>query len=402
MDLISPIELMKGPILRRFLKSRSVQEVPRELVPFNTVLNHRRLNILKPLDHEDRRLRISSYNILSRHYLWESVYSYLPLEFTNWRHRLERLDGQFQDLRAVSDIMCFQEMEYQVYKTHWEGKFLENGFQSLFARKPMPGYWTKGANLMDGVSIFYNSDKFELLNYQRINMSDHFRSDHIFEQTEDTKERLNSRNTVALIAVLKHKLTDETIFISNTHLYWSPKHDDVKFMQTYLLTKLLQQAISRHYKSSDDDHLSELIMKYKPKIVMVGDFNSEPNSMVYEFMSTGQLDTGKEDRWVHDYGKGFTKGDVILNPLGCFKSPYKELYDEGIFTKTTYTPKFKGIIDYMWFNDGSMDCRMGETNGIKFTKVLGDIDQQYLDQWEGFPNGEFPSDHIPIMVELEL
>lgn len=384
------------------MKSKRVQEVPKEKVPYNTVLNHRKLNILRPLDHEDRRLRISSYNILSRHYMWESVYSYLPLEFINWRHRLERLDRQFEDLSCISDVMCFQEMEYQVYKTHWESKFKALGFSSLFARKPMPGYWTHGANMMDGVSIFYNEDKFELLNYQHINLADHFKSVHEFTQTEDTQERLNTRNTVALIAVLKHKLTQETIFLSNTHLYWSPKHDDVKFMQTYLVTKLLQRTISRHYKSTDEIHLAQLIRDHKPKIVMVGDFNSEPNSMVYEYLSTGKLDTSKDERWVHNYGPGFTKGDVILNPLGCFKSPYKALYDEGIFTKTTYTPKFKGIIDYMWFNDGSMDCRMGDENGIKFTKVLGDIDQQYLNQWEGFPNREFPSDHIPIMVELEL
>lgn len=393
---------MKEQVWRNLLKFHSVREAPNELRLHNTILNHRKLNILKTLDYEARRLRISSYNILSRHYVWESVYSYLPLVFTNWRHRLDRLDHQFRDLCSISDIMCFQEMEYQVYKSHWEGKFITHGFDSLFARKPMPGYWTKGANMMDGVSIFYNRDKFELLNYQRINLSDHFKSDHLFEQTKDTQERLNIRNTVALIAVLKHKVTNETIFLSNIHLYWSPKHDDVKFMQTYLMTKLLQQTILRHYKATADDHLSGLLMKHKPKIVMVGDFNSEPNSMVYEFLSTGKLDTGKEKRWVHDYGEGFTKGNIILNPLGCFKSPYKELFDKKLFTKTTYTPKFKGIIDYMWFNDGSMDCRLDETSGIKFTKVLGDVDQEYLDEWEGFPNGEFPSDHIPIYVELEL
>lgn len=370
-------------------------KLPSEMVPDSPILAHRAVNILRELDESRPTLRISSYNILCRHYLWESVYNYLPPEDTSWRHRLERLDRQFQDLSTLSDVMCFQEMEYDVYQTHWKNKFNQIGFKSLFTRKPTPGYWTKGSNMMDGVSIFFNEDIFQLMNFQNVKLSDHFEMDGTFEQTNDTKERLNVRNTVALIAVLKHKITQETIFISNTHLYWSPKHDDVKFMQTYLLTKILKKTIDNYQKTHGE-------FKQHPLVVMAGDMNSQPDSMVYEFMSTGKLDTGKDPRWLFHYGEGFEKGSIILNPLGCFKSPYKRLYDQGLFTKTTYSKKFKGIIDYMWFNNGSMECAMDLENDIKFTKVLGDIDPDYLKDYEGFPNKDFPSDHIPILVELEL
>jgi CCR4-NOT transcription complex subunit 6 len=358
----------------------------------NTILNHRHLIDLNKIKNLNKTITISSYNILSRHYLWESLYNYLPLEFTNWKYRFKRLNKNFIDLTKLSDIMCFQEMEYQIYKDYWKDFLKNENFDSIYFKKSKPEYWKKSANMMDGVSIFYNNKKFDLLNYEQINFANHFKNSSIIEQTFDTQTRLNIRNTVAIILVLKHKFTNEILFISNTHLYWSPKHDDVKLMQTYLLTNLIKKSIMRYYKINSNE-LNYLIENKKgPNIIMVGDFNSNPNSMVYKFLSNGFINKNDESTFIQNYGPNIN--GIIKNNLGNFQSPYKDLYAQGIFNKTTYTPKFKDVIDYMWF----ANCN----NNFKFTKVLGDIDQNYLKDYKGFPNNEFPSDHIPILSQFEF
>lgn len=358
----------------------------------NVILKHRHLINLHKVKNPLRTVTISSYNILSRHYLWESLYNYLPLSYTNWNQRFNRLNKSFIDLTKLSDIMCFQEMEYQIYMDYWKDKMSSIGYDSIFQKKPKPAYWKKSPNMMDGVSIFYNKSKFELLNFEKINFASYFKHSSIVDQTLDTQSRLNIRNTVAVLAVLKHKVTNEVIFVSNTHLYWSPKHDDVKLMQTYLLSKLIKDSIMRHYKISNDQVDDLINSKNGPNIIMCGDYNSDPTSMVYKFMSQGLINKKDEARFTQNYGLKFE--DIINNSLGKFKSPYKDLYQKGLFTKTTYTPTFKNIIDYIWF----ADCN----NKFKFTKVLGDIDQSYLKNYQGFPNKDFPSDHIPIIAQIEF
>lgn len=358
----------------------------------NTILSHRQLVEVQPVQNPARTVTVSSYNILSRHYLWESVYSYLPLEYTNWSRRFGRLSRSFEDLAELADILCFQEMEYQVYSEAWKATMEQLGYDAVFQRKPKPAYWTKSANMMDGVAIFFDRNKFDLLNFEQINFADHFKHSSIIDQTADTRARLNVRNTVAVIAVLKHKATGEVLFVSNTHLYWSPKHDDVKLMQTYLLTSLIKKSVMRHYKISLSEVDDMIRDKNGPTVIMAGDFNSSPSSMVYKFMSDGLVDKQQERKFDQNYGTKFSH--LISNGLGKFRSPYHDLYKRGLFTKTTYTPKFKGIIDYIWF----ADCN----SKYNFTKVLGDIDSSYLENFKGFPNKEFPSDHIPILAQIEF
>lgn len=358
----------------------------------NMILNHRHIVDLQRVKNPLKTVTISSYNILSRHYLWESLYSYLPSDSTNWNKRFARLDQSFKDLSSISDIMCFQEMEYQIYVNHWKPLFDKLNYSSVFQKKPKPAYWKKSPNMMDGVSIFYNKDKFDLLNFEQVNFANHFKHSKIISQTTDTQSRLNMRNTVAVIAVLKHKFTGEVLFVSNTHLYWSPKHDDVKLMQTSLLTNLIKKSVERFYNLSSEEVSDMIRNKNGPNIISVGDFNSNPSSMVYKFMSQGLIDKDTEPTFTQNYGPNVQ--GVLNNALGKFKSPYKDLYSKGLFNKTTYTPKFKDIIDYIWF----ADCN----DNFKFTKVLGDIDSNYLKDYKGFPNAEFPSDHIPIVSQIEF
>lgn len=376
----------------RNLKVNRDEYVPVTSTISNRILNHRSLIELEKVTNPLKAVTVSSYNILSRHYVWEQVYNHLPNEYTNWSKRFERLNQCFADLSKLSDIMCFQEMEYQIYRDHWKSFLAARNYDSVFQKKPKPAYWKKSTNMMDGVSIFYNREKFELVNYETINFAQHFKNSTIIEQTIDTEARLNARNTVAIIAVLKHKYTNELIFVSNTHLYWNPAHDDVRLMQILLLTNLIKKSAMRVLKITQDELNERIKNKNGPNIIMAGDFNSSPKSMVYKFMSQGYVIKPDELNFTQNYGPKVS--GKIENSLGTFISPYRDLYSRGLFTKTTFTPNFKEVIDYIWYANNN--------ENIKFTKVLGDIDPNYLKNFQGFPNEEFPSDHIPILSQFEF
>ncbi|VEU19797.1 DEKNAAC100302 [Brettanomyces naardenensis] len=290
--------------------------------------------------------------------------------------------------------MCFQEMEYKIYVDYWAKFMEEKNFGSIFERKLAPTYWDRNLTMMDGVSIFYNKEKVKLLNYERIEFTSFFQNPKFFEQTKDTRQRLVSRNTVALVAVLEHIETHEVLFVANTHLYWSPRHEDVKLMQTYELTELVWKAVQRYYHQCCDKDIQEQMESSDGvNIILAGDFNSAPDSMVSRYLVNGNIDITKEKQMqVYDYGS--TVGPELLDRLGRFNSPYKDLYDKGTFTRTAYLPRFKRVIDYIWLNEHS--------KRLKVTKILDELGDQDLPKYLGFPNPDYPSDHLPIVTQFEV
>ncbi|ODV83580.1 hypothetical protein CANARDRAFT_202802 [[Candida] arabinofermentans NRRL YB-2248] len=359
----------------------------------NSITNRREwLCFNKPTD-ESRSFTISSYNLLSRHYMWSQVYDYLPAKSIDWDNRFELINKNMKDLAEISDIMCFQEMEYKVYNDYWKDYLLERNFTSQIKMKRSPNYWTKNPTMMDGVSIFVNQDKFKVINYEKIDYADNiFNNPMLFEQTEDLKNRLCNRNTVAVVVTLQHLITKELIFLSNTHLYWSPKHPDVKLLQTYALTKAIKNSIQRYYKIDSDLEMNEFLIKNNVNIFMVGDFNSVPDSLVYKFLTKGEIDLSNEPEFNQDYGKTIPK-TILKNDLGEFNSPYRSPFESHLFDKTTYTRNFKQIIDYIWFNKSNKN--------LKLISALGDLDKSYLDRYLGFPNEEFPKNELAGFIKHE-
>jgi CCR4-NOT transcription complex subunit 6 len=121
-------------------------------------------------------------------------------------------------------------------------------------------------------------------------------------------------------------------------------------------------------------------------MIVCGDFNSIPESGVYEFLSKGSVPPNHPDFMDHVYGDYTSKG---LNHKLGLKSAYASV---GELPITNYTPSFEGGIDYIWYNAES----------IAVNAVLGEVDQTYLSKVVGFPNAHFPSDHICIISEFRL
>lgn len=252
------------------------------------------------------------------------------------------------------------------------------GYSGAFIRKGKPKYWTddKDTALIDGVSIFYNTDEFELIETKKFEISDYF--DHEFENLYEAKMNsqhisttLNSRNQVGLILVLRHHATNETIIVSNTHLYW--KLSDIKLLQTMVLLEALQKVKYKYPNS---------------RVLFNGDLNSTPKSSVYQFLKNDKIETSNPD--IYPYVNKGCDG-FITNPILTSSNIFDTIIQQNeLFT--CYTQHLFGIFDYIWFNNSD----------FRLLGFLSGVDKDYMKMIQGLPNRDFPSDHIPLVAEFEI
>lgn len=323
-------------------------------------------------------ISILSYNVLSQHYMWKPVFGYLNLDYLDWPgYRFPLINKSIKQFKC--DIMCFQELELSVYDKFWSKYFPQAGYDSVYVRKPPPCYWGNlPIKCMDGIAIFVNSERFTILKQETVNYGKYISENpEKFEMTKDLKERVVLRNTVGVVVQLLDKITGERIYVTNTHLYWSPAFNDVKVIQTKILLTVVQDFIDK------DDRLS-------PKIIMCGDFNSTPESDVCKLLGAGSVSPKNSVAFKDkDYGKKFNK--EIDSPFKL-STAYNNLIKDHHLEFTSFTKSLTEILDHIWYSSGNFTVN----------RVLGEVDKEYCerDDVNGFPNNQFPSDHIPLVAEI--
>lgn len=339
---------------------------------------------------EEKKVSIMSYNLLSQHYLWRLVFGYLKQDYLDWsNYRFPLINKTIEYFQ--SDIICFQELECSIYEKQWKNGFPLSHYKSIYIKKLNPLYWgNKPSSQMDGVAIFVNSDKFDIIDYQTVNFSEYIQTHRDkFSLTNDLLKRVVPRNTVAIIVQLYDKVNDKNIFVTNTHLYWSPKFNDVKLFQSKLLINLLKEFITNTTKESN------------PHIIMCGDFNSIPESMVFRFLNNEVISLSKyKDFEKFNYGHKLNNeiiiNDEIKNPFDL-SSAYDILLSNHNYSKhklnfTSYTRNLTAVLDHIWYSSQTFNV----------VKILSEVDENYTwnFQVKGFPNEQFPSDHIPLIAEV--
>jgi endonuclease/exonuclease/phosphatase family metal-dependent hydrolase len=69
--------------------------------------------------------------------------------------------------------------------------------------------------------------------------------------------------------------------VANTHVLFNPKRGDIKLAQLRLLLQHLQALIAAALPEDQAQHVAAMVM---------GDFNSAPNTPLYRFMRQGWID----------------------------------------------------------------------------------------------------------------
>lgn len=332
------------------------------------------------------RVLVMSFNLLSQHYVWKQVFGYLDQEYLDWAHyRFPLINETVAQLKC--DIMCFQELECLVYNNVWTKNFPIPGYKLIYVKKPNPAYWgNKPSEFMDGVGIFVNINRFDILDHREVNFG-HYISENSerFDMTDDLMTRIVPRNTVAVMLRLKDKQTNKIVYVANTHLYWLPKFNDVKVIQT----KILLNALNRFIKDND--------MDLDPYVIMCGDLNSTPDLLVYRLLDKGAVNIKTTNEF-----RGFNYGEqldgellvesTVTSPLHLAPA-YGQLLQPNFAGKldfTSYTKSLTAVLDHIWFS----------SSRFLVSRVLGKVEKDYSQKARGFPDKYFPSDHIPLVSEL--
>lgn len=191
-------------------------------------------------------VKIMSYNILAQTLLLrhQNLYGYLERQTAEWEVRLKNITNEI--LGYNCDIVCLQEVE----ESHLEcltSKLVN--YKYVYKKRTGP--------TVDGCCILYKPSKYTLIKQKFV---EYFKSD---------SHHVMNKHNIAVIVCFKS--AHDYIIVANTHLLYNPRRSDIRYEQCkYLLNQIC----------SFRDNLP----KRNIPVVITGDFNSEPNAGLFNFI----------------------------------------------------------------------------------------------------------------------
>ncbi|KAJ3699326.1 hypothetical protein LUZ61_003031 [Rhynchospora tenuis] len=315
-----------------------------------------------------------SYNILGDNNCRNhtELYDRIPAKLTEWESRKKLIFLEITERNP--DIVCLQEVDQvQDVLDYMRGR----GYDGI--HKGRSGDYYK-----DGCATFWKKTRFRLLEDDSIDFS-----------------TFNLSNNVAQVLVLEVE-EGRQLVIGNIHVLFSPRRGDIKLGQ---IRMLLERANFLSKKWGDIT------------IILAGDFNSTPRSVLYEFLSSKEIDVSLQNRlkmsgmdamdfvrWRREYiwteeellnAIGDLEGTKIKNPIKL-RSSYASIKGPSITRgpndeplATTCHSKFLGTVDYLWYSAEIACLRVLDTLPIHLLKERG-----------GLPSEEIGSDHLALVAEF--
>lgn len=363
------------------------------------------------------RVKVFTWNILCDKFATSTLYGYTPSGALSWEYRRERIIQEIRDRDA--DILCLQEIATDVFREFFSPELAQSDYKGIHWPRPKAKTMNeKDAAGVDGCAVFYKASKWILLDKQLIDYANIAINRPDMKNHHDIFNRVMPKDNIGIICLFESRFTGARMIVANTHLAWEPTLADVKLVQTAILmeniTRLAEKyvrwpSLKEKEKRMIQMPLSVLEDGAEPKkdfpdpkpsqeyrsnteipLLVCGDYNSTPDSSVYELLSMGRVSPGHNDFGDHQYGS-FTR-DGVEHPFSM-RSAYVHLDgtpDELSFTN--YVPGFAEVIDYIWYS----------TNTLEVVELLGPPDRNHLKRVPGFPNYHFPADHIQIMAEFVI
>ncbi|OVA05024.1 Endonuclease/exonuclease/phosphatase [Macleaya cordata] len=327
-----------------------------------------------PYDSQER-FTVVSHNILadrnaSKH---RGFYSNVPSEYMNWDYRKRVICEELIGLDP--DIICLQEVDkyYDLLIT-----MEKEGYAGTYKRRT--------GDTVDGCAMFWKSDVFKLLEGESIKFKE-----------------FGLRDNVAQLSVFEMcKADSRRIVVGNIHVLFNQNQGDIKLGQIRLL-------LSRAHTLSE---------KWGTiPVVLAGDFNSTPQSAVYKFLSSSELNITLYDRrdlsgqrschpaqfssterqiskpcilmdrcfeycWTDEEVKtatGDSSSTVVEHSLKL-SSSYATVKGSTISRDslgeplaTSYHSSFLGTVDYLWYSDNLVPTRVLDTPSIDILRKTGGL-----------------------------
>ncbi|EFP00147.1 hypothetical protein CRE_18436 [Caenorhabditis remanei] len=352
---------------------------------------------------------ICSYNVLCQKTIARTSYLYRHLKscenFLEWNHRWKGLQEELPTFDA--DVLGLQEVQVDHFEEHFEPFMRKHGYEGIYKQK----YGTEQKD--DGCAIFYRPEKFERVGYQEVN---YFIS----------PNSISNRENIGQILALRCRITGEIILVANTHLLFNEERGDVKLAQLAILFASI-------YKMRSDIGLSTQFKNSIPPVLVMGDFNMEPNSKIYDFIVNGKLFIEGESirtmsgQSIRPGGKKCESAKLLfettvgLNSMftpsgssgrlpvldGYIRHPFQffSAYHQGLTTSPHQTRKISTYHKDAAAPDFIFFTKENTKSGDDKLQLLECFDLPTYDTLTSavpWPNRHVPSDHLPIMAKFEL
>jgi len=258
------------------------------------------------------------------------------------------------------EILCLQELSPSE-ECHYHDYLKSLGYQGVFHSQ----VYRPGA-LSHGCGVYYKTDKIKLISEK------HFTYEHFIHLIEpplinnEVKKHLQRLSNLAVIMLFECENT--RFLLATTHLHWNPNYECIKFIQAKLL---IQELI----------YVRSLQTKTDIPIVIAGDFNSTPKSLVYDFFKDGEL-SSSDERIVYKRD-AVIWGDIVHNLN--LDSAYRATIGEPEITNIG--DEWRGTIDYIWYTKDTL-----KPVNVVPLPVPKDL----------LPDSIHPSDHLPLQCTLQF
>ncbi|KAL3078779.1 hypothetical protein niasHS_014561 [Heterodera schachtii] len=331
--------------------------------------------------------RLISYNILANLYLnlkkleqKDLFFPYCPKCFLEANYRYPLILRELEGYNA--DLMFLQEVDFRLQK-----RFL---IQFLHFKNYSSVFNCKGNEVNEGLLIAFRNDRFHSLAESD---GDNFTvklSQFLEEDTENSdirtylrhremlREKITSRPTILQLVRLRAKHGGQQLLCANTHLYYDPKYEEVKIIQTLLCLRYIDKI--RAQLSNDSS--------CQIQVIFAGDFNSTPESRPIALIGgDDQILEMKPDEQNYE-----TNAESLL-----VKAPFKSQLLSGSSEYTNFTRPpgsslgFNGCLDYIWAHPP-----------LRIEHIWPMPDHRLVTKYDALPSPIAPSDHLPILCDVQL
>ncbi|XP_012056583.1 PREDICTED: CCR4-NOT transcription complex subunit 6-like [Atta cephalotes] len=403
------------PFLASLLPTMSAECVPQITVePVITVSKKRTLTANHPpqrpwipLTRPNRTrptciFTVMCYNVLCDKYATRQMYGYCPSWALDWEYRKKGILDEIRHYAA--DIISLQEVETDQFYNFFLPELKHDGYDGIFSPKSRAKTMAENdRKYVDGCAIFYRTAKFSLIKEHLVEFNQLAMAN--AEGSDNMLNRVMPKDNIGLAALLRTKeaawdngvpsdpaQVQQPILVCTAHIHWDPEFCDVKLIQTMMLSNELRSILDQAGQSFRPGHKPD---SSNVQLLLCGDFNSLPDSGVIEFLTSGRVAADHRDF------KDLAYKSCLQKISGCdkpneFTHSFKlaSAYSEDIMPYTNYTFEFKGIIDYIFYSKQSM-VPLG---------LLGPLSPEWFKEHKvvGCPHPHVPSDHFPLLVELEM
>ncbi|KAF6252797.1 hypothetical protein COO60DRAFT_1628447 [Scenedesmus sp. NREL 46B-D3] len=367
------------------------------------------------------KIRMITYNILADKY--SSFNAYCPPQYLAWQYRCPRLLAELEAYAA--DLLFLQEVESTVFDQQLRPWMQQRGYQSLFHPRRSP---QGSAGPDEGVSLHFRASAFTHISSAGVRLGDASLAGPLLPAACCSKHRhnrflqaLSQREEGCLLALLRHKPSQQQLLAVSTHLFWNPLFPDVKVAQAALLCSSIAAFLQRHGLEPGQVPLA-----------VGGDFNSmwqKYSSDQWDQLWGGSVDSSMETGSAEGSldedavaaavsggsgsrsrrgtrsraGKGSSSSSLVDYSFHTSQLQLDSSYHMAHGREpplTTRTSRFSGTLDYLWLS--RQHWRVASTLAMPYSELPAAAPPESVADLPPCPNEVMPSDHLAVGCEALL